>query len=81
MRAVWLFAAVALLALPELAEACSVCAANDDNGTLGAFRLSTAFLTVLPLALFGGVGWWLARRIRAHDARNLPEPARTSSSL
>ena len=76
MRAVWLFAAVALLALPELAEACSVCAA-----TLGAFRLSTAFLTVLPLALFGGVGWWLARRIRAHDARNLPEPARTSSSL
>jgi hypothetical protein len=71
-------AALVLLA-PEIVSACAVCAPSGDNGTQGAFRLSTAFLTVLPLAVIGGTGWWLSRRIREADARNTPEPFRTSS--
>lgn len=80
MRVLPIAALLVLLLAPELADACTVCAANDDNGTQSAFRFSTAFLTVLPLALIGGVGWWLARRIRAHDAHHVPTPLSTSSS-
>jgi len=57
-------AALALLAAPGIAEACSVCSAGRDDESRTAFILTTAFLTLLPLALVGGMAWWLRRRTR-----------------
>lgn len=58
-----LVVAAALLAFPEAAAACPVCFdARDENRQ--AFLATTAFLTLLPLGMLGGVGLWLRRRIR-----------------
>jgi hypothetical protein len=46
-------AACLVLALPELASACPVCMPEDDESR-AAFLSTTAFLTVLPLAVLGG---------------------------
>ena len=57
---------VALLLLaPGIASACPVCMGGRDDETRAAFLLTTLFLSVLPLALVGGVVWYLARRARA----------------
>lgn len=57
---------VAFLALvPELAQACAVCGAGaDEDGSRVAYLFTTAVLSVLPLALFGGVLLWLRRQHR-----------------
>ena len=71
-RCVGLFALVAaavlFLAVPEAAEACSVCGAAQDDSVREAFLVTTVFLSVLPLLLVGGFAWWLRRRIRELDA-------------
>lgn len=63
----------ALLALaPRAAWACSVCSAGRDDETRVAFLVTTGLLTVLPLAMVGGLAWWLWRRARelaAEEAR------------
>ena len=49
---------------PVLAHACAVCGGGTDRMRI-AFLISTAFLSLLPLALiFTGV-WWLRRQIGA----------------
>jgi len=58
----------ALVIAPQVASACAVCTAGRDDETLAAFLGTTAFLSVLPLALIGGFVWWLRRRIRALEA-------------
>ena len=60
MRAALLSAVLLLLALPSIAEACTVCGAGADNK--GAFIGMTAFLTLLPLGFIGGVIYWLRSR-------------------
>lgn len=51
-----------LLVTPSLAQACAVCGGGSDRMRI-AFLISTAFLSLLPLALiFSGV-WWLRRQI------------------
>ena len=57
-------ALAAWVAAPELARACAVCTAGRDDETQAAFLGTTAFLSVLPLALIGGFVWWLRRRVR-----------------
>lgn len=55
---------VLLLVTPALAQACAVCGGGSDRMRI-AFLISTAFLSLLPLALiFSGV-WWLRRQIGA----------------
>ncbi len=63
----WLpvLAALARL-LPASARACSVCYDPTEENRQ-AFLGSTAILTLLPLALIGGGGWWLWRRIEAAE--------------
>lgn len=63
----WVVTALALW-LPRVAEACSVCGVGQDDETRRAFILTTAFMTVLPLAMFGGIVWWFVRRARALEA-------------
>jgi hypothetical protein len=61
-------ALAALVAAPQVANACSVCSAGRDDEAQAAFLGTTAFLSVLPLAIIGGFVWWLRRRMRAMDA-------------
>ena len=53
--------------VPRAASACAVCTAGRDDETQLAFLLTTAFLSVLPVAAVGGFVWWLARRARRLD--------------
>ena len=55
-------ASALLFVSPALAHACAVCGGGSDRMRV-AFLISTAFLSLLPLALiFSGV-WWLRRQI------------------
>jgi hypothetical protein len=69
--------ASALLAvLPEVAMACPVCfSASDENRE--AFLATTAFLSLLPLGMVAGAGFWMRRRSREIDAEELSVPDRT----
>jgi len=60
-----------VLWIPELAQACAVCGAGQDEDTRLAFILTTAFMTFLPLSMMGGALWWLRRRVRGLEA---PKP-------
>ncbi len=86
MRNAYAGALVALLVLaPRIAPACSVCMAGRDDETRTAFLLTTLFLTVLPLALIGGLVWWLTRRARTLEQQRSAgasprlDPARTAA--
>ena len=73
--------AVALLgAAPRAAEACSACTVGRDDETRFAFLATTVFLSVLPLAMVGGLLWWLRRRARALEARRAEGAAATAAS-
>ncbi len=61
-------AALAVLLAPELAQACSVCFSGQDQSRT-AFIVTTAFLSVLPLALIAGMALWIRSRARALEAR------------
>jgi hypothetical protein len=54
-----------LVAVPEWAAACAVCGAGvDDDQSRVAYLITTALLSALPLALFGGFLLWLRQRAR-----------------
>ena len=58
---------VTLALLPSPALACSVCySANEPNRL--AFIATTAFLSLFPLAMVGGIAWWLWRQVQLHDS-------------
>ncbi len=61
-------AALAVLLAPELAQACSVCFSGQDQSRT-AFIVTTAFLSVLPLAFIAGMALWIRSRARALEAR------------
>ena len=61
-------ALVLVMVLPDVAAACPVCFdARDENRQ--AFLATTAFLSLLPLGLVGGIGLWLRKRSRELDAQ------------
>lgn len=63
MRVATLLAA-AILVSPSTAWACSVCfSATDENRQ--AFFDTTVLLTMLPLLIIGGGGYWVYRQINA----------------
>ncbi len=75
-------ALVALLLLaPRIALACPVCMGGRDDATRAAFLLTTLFLSVLPLALIGGVVWWLTRRARSLEQQRSAAGAGGAPSL
>jgi len=72
-RALLAAVSVALLTgLPHAAAACAVCSAGRDDATRLAFILTTVFLTVLPLAMVGGIVYWLHSRTRALEREATP---------
>ena len=63
MRALLTLLVTLVLATPASAWACSVCGpGTEENRT--AFILTTAFLSLLPLAVIGMVIGWLVKRAR-----------------
>lgn len=62
----------ALTGAPRIALACSVCTAGREDETQTAFLVTTIFLSVLPLSMFAGFGFWLWRRYRIQQ-RELAE--------
>lgn len=64
LAAAW---ATLLVLAPRVVLACSVCSAGRDDETRAAFIATTGLLTVLPLAMVGGLIWWLRRRARELD--------------
>jgi hypothetical protein len=65
MGQIALLLALALCAalVPDAASACSVCYAGAEESRK-AFLLTTVLLSMLPLAMFGSLFWWLRRRFR-----------------
>ncbi len=57
-------AGLAIVFVPEIAAACSVCFSGRSDETRVAFIATTALLTALPLLLIGTLVWWLRRRAR-----------------
>ncbi len=63
---------VVLMFVAEPAFACAVCFdANDESR--GAFLGTTILLSLMPLAMIGGLVYWVWRRSKAQD-KNLPSP-------
>ena len=59
-------AAALILALPEAAAACAVCFDPRAENRM-AFLATTAFLSLLPLGMVGGMGFWLWKRAQDVD--------------
>lgn len=76
------------VAMPRLAAACAVCLGGTGGGTQRAFAIGTIFLSVLPLAVIGGLILYLRHRAKAIEreatARRVAPPpglvSRSSSS-
>lgn len=69
-----LLAAAALIVRPGRAFACAVCMTGQEDETRIAFEWMTAFMTVMPFVLAGGVLWWL--RGRLEETESMHERAR-----
>lgn len=73
-----------LLAWPGLAAACAVCY-EPNAETRAAFLGTTVFLSLLPLAMIGGLVYWLVLRVRAFKAleadTTAPVPAPQSGAV
>jgi len=54
--------------LPVAASACAVCFTGKEDDTRIAFGLMTAFMTVMPFVICGGVLWWLRGRLKEIEA-------------
>ena len=67
MRTLPFAIALALLVLPELAAACSVCTTGSSESA-GTFLAMTIFMTTLPFAAVGTVIFFLRRRFRQMEA-------------
>lgn len=66
-----------VLFTPGVSAACSVCMTGRDDETRMAFEFMTAFMTLMPFVLAGGVFYWLRGRVRELEAMH--ERARTVS--
>lgn len=79
MRA-WLSRAafVAVTGVHGVALACPVCFSAKDEAQRQAFFDTTIFLTLLPLALIGGIAYWIFQRslrLAAEEAAEAASPA------
>jgi hypothetical protein len=64
---------LALVAVPEWADACAVCGAGvDDDQSRVAYLITSGLLSALPLALFGGILLWLRRQHRRQSGVQPP---------
>lgn len=73
-----------VVATPRIAAACAVCLGGTGGGTPQAFGIGVLTLSVLPLAMFGGIVFYLRRRAKAIEReaseRRDAAPTRAASS-
>jgi hypothetical protein len=53
-----------------VALACPVCSSAKDEANRAAFLGTTVFLTGLPIAMIGGLIYWVARRASAQQGED-----------
>jgi hypothetical protein len=70
-----LIALAVTLMSASVAFACPVCGADKDDAARQAFFDTTIFLSLLPLAMFGGLVYWFVRRARAAELGDAPRIA------
>lgn len=68
------FLAVVAALVSGAALACPVCGVPLEQGQ-GAYLFMTPIMSLLPLALMGGVVFWIFRRVRNADRDEAAEPA------
>jgi hypothetical protein len=68
-KLVLLALAALVAALPRAAEACAVCLSGREDDNQRAFLAGTILLSTLPVALIGGIAWYIRRRAREIAAR------------
>jgi hypothetical protein len=61
--------AALIAALPQAAAACAVCLTGREDDNQRAFLAGTILLSTLPVALIGGIAWYVRRRAREIAAR------------
>ena len=64
-----LFALLTIALGPELAGACAVCSAGRDDENRFAFLMMTIFMSLTPMALIGGLVYWIRSRFKAREAQ------------
>jgi len=59
----------------NLMLACAVCGAGEDPAR-GTYVVMTLIISGLPLAMLGGIAWWVIKsnRVREAEERARPEP-------
>jgi len=60
-----------LTAAPLSALACPVCALVGTSNNTWAYQAMSAMLTFLPLAMVGGIVWWLTRLAARADTASV----------
>lgn len=69
------YACLALIFVPALAGACSVCVTGDNDPTANAFNWSVLFLMATPYTVVGSIAGWLFFKIRRAAAKPTAEAA------
>ena len=70
------YAVLALILVPALAGACSVCVTGDNDPTSNAFNWSVLFLMATPYTVVGSIAGWLFYKYRRAAAKPTEETAR-----
>jgi len=70
-----LYAGLALILVPALAGACSVCVTGDNDPTANAFNWSVLFLMATPYTVVGSIAGWLFFKYRRAAAKPTEEAA------
>jgi len=71
-----LIALLFVLAAPAVALACPVCGTSGMENNSWAYFAMTMVLSGLPLAMIGGVVFWVYRRASAADGQDAPDAHR-----
>lgn len=70
------YSGLALILVPALAGACSVCVTGDNDPTANAFNWSVLFLMATPYTVVGSIAGWLFFKFRRAAAKPREEAAR-----
>jgi hypothetical protein len=69
------YCGLALILMPALAGACSVCVTGDNDPTANAFNWSVLFLMATPYTVVGSIAGWLFYKYRRAAAKPTAEAA------
>ncbi|MBF8254878.1 MAG: cytochrome [Deltaproteobacteria bacterium] len=70
------YSSLALILVPALAGACSVCVTGDNDPTANAFNWSVLFLMATPYTVVGSIAGWLFFKYRRAATKTTEEVAR-----